>query len=106
MFLRKKVKPVPEIEAKREVQVQLPLVVPTPSPIDTSQFLTQEDLNNAIESVRNRFNLDRFSREHMTLSVSNQQLKLKQEAHRKLMLVITLILLVNQMIMLTVIAMH
>jgi hypothetical protein len=106
MFLRKKVKPVPEIETKREVQVQLPLVVPPPSPIDTSRFLTQEDLNNAIESVRSRFSLDRFSREHMALSVSNQQLKLKQEAQRKLMLVITLILLVNQMIMLTVIAMH
>jgi hypothetical protein len=105
MFLRRKLKlkPVPEIDAKREVQE---LVVPPSSPIDTSQFLTQEDLNNAIESIRTRFNLDRFSREHMALSVSNQQLKLKQEAQRKLMLVITLILLVNQMIMLSVVAMH
>jgi hypothetical protein len=103
MFFRKKSKiPVPEPEAEPEVEDKF-FVIPSNPPPSPVAYITREDLDNAIESTRNRFNLDRFNRDYTSIAISNHQLKLKQEAQRKLMLAITIILLVNQFIMLAVV---
>jgi hypothetical protein len=105
MFLRRK-KAVIETKKSQDSQLTLLNTAPPPSPNETSQFLTYDDVSKVIDSVRNRFSLDRYTRDYTFLVASNQQLKLKQDAQRKIMLAITIILLINQFIMLTMVAMQ
>ena len=109
MFLRRK---KAAIETKKShnsgsanPELAIMNTVPPPSPVETLQFLTYDDVGKVIDSVRTRFSLDRYTRDYTFLVASNQQLKHKQEAQRKIMLAITIILLLNQFIMLAMVAM-